>query len=512
MDMNNQEKTDYPKRGKEVVTMNRSIEYYQELVRSLAALPTEVEWAEFKVNNKDPERIAKYISALSNVVTLCDRVYGYIVWGIQDDTHEIVGTDFEYRKAKKGNMELELWLNRQINPKIGFKFYEVPFINAEGKDILITLIEIPCAEGEPTKYESIGYIRVGSNLQPLSEYPEKEAELWRKFDKTPYEKRIAYSEATDDVVVSFLDYPGYYRKIGIPIPENRDKVLKDLKDEKFIHKNDGGSWDITNYGALMIASDLKTFENLEKRSVRVIRYPDKSRINGIGEKIFYSGYVISFEEIIQYILTVILQEEIMENGIRRQKYSFPETAIRELLANVMVHQSLEQRGTSPMVEIFSDRIEFSNAGSPLVAIERIVDTVPLSRNENMAGFMHRCGICEERGSGFDKVIAATRANSLIAPRIENQGNQFTKVTLYSKIDFDMTTKEDRVRTCYMIACLAYVTSEAVANTDIRIAFGLDGKDKVKASRIIRDTVEAKLIKPVDPTTAPRYMKYVPYWA
>lgn len=492
--------------------MNRSTEYYQELVKSLAKLPIEVEWAEFKVNNKEPERIARYISALSNVVTLCDRAYGYIVWGIRDDTHEIVGTDFEYRKAKKGNMELELWLNRQINPKIEFKFYEVPFTDAAGNHIHVTLIEIPCAEGEPTKYESVGYIRVGSNLQTLSKYPEKEAELWRKFDKTPYEKHIAYSEVSEDDVVVLLDYPGYYRKIGAPIPENREKVLKDLKDENFIHKNDGGSWDITNYGALMIASDLKAFESLGKRSVRVIRYSDKSRIGGIGEKIFYSGYAISFEEIIQYILTVIPQEEIMENGIRRQKYGFPETAIRELLANVMVHQSLEQRGTSPMVEIFSDRIEFSNAGAPLVAIERIVDTVPLSRNENMAGFMHRCGICEERGSGFDKVIAATRADSLIAPKIENQGNQFTKVTLYSKIDFDMTTKQDRVRTCYMIACLAYVTSEAVTNTDIRSAFGLDEKDKVKASRIIRDTIGAKLIKPVDPATAPRYMKYIPYWA
>lgn len=165
-----------------------------------------------------------------------------------------------------------------------------------------------------------------------------------------------------------------------------------------------------------------------------------------------------------------------------------------------------------MVEIFSDRIEFSTAGAPLVAIERIVDTVPLSRNESVAGFMHRCGICEERGSGFDKVIAATRAESLLAPKVENQNNQFTKVTLYSKIDFDITAKEDRVRTCYMIACLAFVTSDAVTNSDIRSAFGLDEKEKVKASRIIRDTLEAKLIKPVDPSTAPRYMKYVPYWA
>ena len=492
--------------------MYRSIEYYQDLVRSLAALPTEVEWSEFKVNNKDPERIAKYISAISNVATLYDRPYGYIVWGIHDDTHEIVGTDFEYRKTKKGNTELELWLNKQIHPKIEFKFYEVPFRNKDNKDIHVTLVEIPCAEGEPTKFESLAYIRVGSNLQTLSGYPEKEAELWRKFDKTPFEKRIAYSEVSADDVTELLDYPGYYRKIGVPIPDNRNKVIQDLKDEKFIYPNDGGSWDISNYGALMIAADLKAFENLAKRSVRMIRYHGTSRIEGIGEMVFSNGYAISFENIVQHILTAIPQEEFIENGIRRHKFIFPETAIRELLANMMVHQSLEQRGTSPMVEIFSDRIEFSNPGSPLVAIERIVDTVPISRNENMAGFMHRCGICEERGSGFDKVIAATRAASLLAPKIESQNNLFTKVTLYSKISFDMTTKEDRIRTCYMITCLASINSGAVTNTDIRDAFGLSENEKVKASRIIHDTLAANLIKPLDSNTAPRYMKYIPYWA
>ena len=161
--------------------------------------------------------------------------------GDKDDTHEIVGTEFKYRKTKKGNMELELWLNRQVNPKIEFKFHEIPFKNSAGKSIHVTLIEIPCAEGEPTKYESVGYVRVASNLQPLAEYPEKEAALWRKFDKTPYEKRMAFFEATDECVVTLLDYPGYYRKIGAPIPSNREKVLMDLRNEKFIHKNDGGT-------------------------------------------------------------------------------------------------------------------------------------------------------------------------------------------------------------------------------------------------------------------------------
>ena len=147
--------------------------------------------------------------------------------------------------------------------------------------------------------------------------------------KKPYEKRFAFLEVSDDEVVTLLDYPGYYRKIDLPIPTNRDKVLKDLEDEKFIYKNDGGSWDITNYGALMIATDFKKFDDLIKRSVRVIRYPDKSRLNGTGERVFSVGYAVSFDDIVSYILSVIPQEENIEGSIRKHRYAFPEMAIRE---------------------------------------------------------------------------------------------------------------------------------------------------------------------------------------
>ena len=125
--------------------------------------------------------------------------------------------------------------------------------------------------------------------------------------------------------------------------------------------------------------------------------------------------------------------------------------------------------------------------------------------------MHRCGICEERGSGYDKIIASTTADALIAPKIEIQSGQFTKVILFSKIPFDMTSKEDRIHTCYMLSCLAFVTSETIVNADVRKAFGLEEGDRVKASRIIRDTTEVGLIKPVDPNTAPRYMRYITFW-
>lgn len=300
--------------------------------------------------------------------------------------------------------------------------------------------------------------------------------------------------------------------MGFALPENKNKVIDDFSNEKFIRKNDHGGFSITNLGALLIAKDLRSFDELGHKLVRVIWYKENNRLETIREKVFNSGYAISYDEIVEYILTIIPQEEVIEDSIRKSVLAYPEIAIRELTANMIIHQAIDQRGTNPMIEVFKNRIEFSNVGSPLVPVERIVDTVPVSRNENLAGFMHKCGICEERGSGYDKVIDATGKRAMLAPKIEIQNDRFTKVTLYSKIPLDLTSKEDRIRTCYMQACYAYVNGEAITNNNIRNLFDIDSADKYKASRIIKESLEAGVIKPIQPNMPPRHRKYIPIWA
>ena len=260
-----------------------------------------------------------------------------------------------------------------------------------------------------------------------------------------------------------------------------------------------------------LSKDFKKFDKLSKKNVRVIWYKKNNRLETIREQVFSGGYAVDYENIINYMLTIIPQEEVIVDSIRKSFLAYPEIAIRELVANILIHQALDQTGTSPMIELFENRIEFSNLGAPLVPVDRVVDTVPISRNENIAGFMHKCGICEERGSGYDKVIDATNKNILLAPKIENQDNNFTKVTLYSKVPFELIKKEDKIRTCYMLSCLKYVSEGAISNSDVREVFGFSEKDKAKATRIIKDTLNAGLIKIVDKNTAPRYMKYIPFW-
>ena len=485
----------------------KDIEYINNLVRELISLPRETEWVEFKHNNDDPQTIGEYISALSNSAALLARPKAYMLWGIEDKTQKVIGTSFSYGAAKKGAEALEAWLARMLSPRINFRFYETEL---EGKKI--TLLEIPSAEKQPIHFAGEKYIRIGSNKKNLKEYPDKERDLWKAFDNTPYELRTAKENVSLSEIFTILDSAGYYEKMQFALPKNKNKIADDFVNETFLRKDVAGTYDVTNMGALLIAKNLDSFESLSHKAVRVIWYKDNNRLETIREKSFSKGYAIAYDEILEYILTIIPQEEVIEGSIRKTQLGYPEIAIRELLANIMIHQAIDQKGTNPMVELFRDRIEFSNAGSPLVSIERIVDTVPISRNENLAGFMHKIGICEERGSGYDKVIHATSNHSMLAPKIENQSDKFTKVTLYLKVPFDLTSKEDRIRTCYMQACFSYVNGEAINNNTIREIFGITNQYKYKASRIIKDAVDAELIKAVDENTAPRYMKYIPFWA
>lgn len=373
-------------------------------------------------------------------------------------------------------------------------------------------MEIPAAEKQPVSFAGEEFIRVGSIKQNLKAFPEKERVLWKSFESHPFELRSAAENLSEDEIINLLDYSRYYDKMNLPIPKNSSDILTDLTNEKFIIRKTSSLFDITNMGAILIAKSLKKFEKLSRKTVRIIWYKTNNRLESIREQEFETGYAFCHEEATRYIMTIIPQHEEIDGANRKSVYSYPEIAIRELLANLIIHQDFEQHGTNPMVEIFSDRIEFSNPGAPLVNINRIVDTVPVSRNENIASFMHKCGICEERGSGYDKIIQSTGEHTLIAPLIEIQDNQFTRVVLFSKMPFDTLSKSDRIRTCYLQACLAYVNFSAISNSDVRVLFGLSEKESYKASRIIKDALEEKVIRPVDNETAPRYMRYVPNWA
>lgn len=114
------------------------------LLHELRKFPSETEWVEFKRDNADPEEIGEYISALSNAAVLAGRAAGYLVWGVEDSSHQIVGTKFAPHAARVGNEQLENWLGRLLDPGLHFVFAEISV--EAGK---VVLLEVPRAPGRP---------------------------------------------------------------------------------------------------------------------------------------------------------------------------------------------------------------------------------------------------------------------------------------------------------------------------------------------------------------------------
>lgn len=193
------------------------------------------------------------------------------------------------------------------------------------------------------------------------------------------------------------------------------------------------------------------------------------------------------------------------------KSSFPLPSVREAIANSLIHQDLYITGTGPVVEIFDNRLEVTNPGTPLVDILRIIDNPPKSRNEKLASLMRRMRICEELGRGWDRMVLACEAQFLPAPRIEIF-EESTKVTLFSDMEYRNISPEDKIWSCYLHSCLLYIQGDALTNTSLRDRFGLKDSSAGSISRLIKDAVDKKMIKPLDPQTAKRYMRYVPIWA
>lgn len=256
------------------MTVDRHVEYLISLAHELLKLPKETEWVEFKHNNDNPEEIGEYISALSNSAALHGKAHAYVLWGIDNETHDIIGTDFSPGRKKIGNEELENWLLRLMNPKINFRFSEI-FENG----VKLILLEIARAFRHPVQFKGTEYIRVGSYKHKLKDFPEKERVLWRFFDDTPFENHVAAKDITSEEVIRLLDYPAYFDLLGQPLPETRDRILEALASDSMIVKSNSGRWNVLNLGAILLAKKLTDFRSLKRKAVRVVLYQGNSRVN-----------------------------------------------------------------------------------------------------------------------------------------------------------------------------------------------------------------------------------------
>ena len=475
----------------------KAIKYLED---SLYPVPTELNEIDWKSGlSPKTDKLAYHLCAFSN-----HQEGGFLVFGVNDDASLFSVTKEQTDTITKtlGNIALNN-LSQSI---------QIQHNTIEYKGHALLFVYIPEQAEKPvylrgkTIYDS--FQRSAGQTVKMSRQEVKQ--LIIESQGLLFHEQIALEQATADDILKLLDYDSYFQLTKRNLPETKTGILELLADSEFVVKQND-KWKITNLGALLFARDLTKFKELQFKTLRIILYTGKNRIEAHPELDFKEGYACGFEHFVQFIMERT-SVEVIEKVYRETKASYPERTVREFLANALIHQNLWQSGTHTMVEIFSDRLEITNPGIPLVDINRFIDTPPKSRNEKIAILMHLFDLCELRGSGVDRAIEAVERAILPAPKFY-KGDFYTKVTIYPKKTFAQMSKEDRIRACYQHCCLKYMENEKMTNQSFRERIGIKDKNYSIASRVIRETVNSKLIKGYSPENSinKKIVAYMPFW-
>jgi ATP-dependent DNA helicase RecG len=371
------------------------------LLDTLRSQPKESEWIEFKVNNSDPDEIGENISALANSASLHHKTHSYIVFGIENGTHKVVGTDFKPRQTKIGNEELENWLLRQLNPRLDFVIYEFNY-----NSLSIVLLEIEAAKTAPVKFKNIAHIRVGSYTKKLGAFLEKERKLWKH--KIDWSAQICEEATLNDLDAQAI------LKARIEFKQKNPHLANEI--------GNWGELQFLNKAKIAIGSKIThaAIILLGKSESEHFLSPAIARISWIlrdntGRDIDYEHFGIPF----------LINADRVFSKIRNLNYRYlPDNTlfpieitqydtwvIREALHNCIAHQDYDLHGKINVVET-PDELIFSNVGDFIPGtVETVIqrDAPPdIYRNAFLTHAMENLNMINTIGSGIKTMFTKQR--------------------------------------------------------------------------------------------------------
>jgi predicted HTH transcriptional regulator len=311
-------------------------------------------------------------------------------------------------------------------------------------------------------------------------------------------------------VLEKLDADAVYELSAEARPNSKEQVLRKLTQLGFLREDMEGGYDVSNLGAILIARDVSQFPSIAGKSVRVIKYAGKDKRKSEKEREGKRGYASGFKALISFISRTLPTDEQYIEGVRKLVPVYPMTALREIIANALIHQDFTVTGAGPVIEIYDDRIEVTNPGNSLIQVDRIIDE-RRSRNEKLASTMRALGICEERGGGIDKAILEIEEMSLPALQFTPSADSM-RVVIFGPRKFSQLSKTEKTWACYCHSVVRWLSHDYMSNTSLRERFRLPDDEYQAVSAVISDARKARRIVPAEENQGRRHAKYVPYWA
>lgn len=474
------------------------------LASSLTPPQAECNELDWKIElTPDKKRLSEHLCAFAN-----HAGGGCLVFGISPSAI-IAGVNME---------DIERIANQITN--LGRDGVEPPLqidhegLNENGVNVLY--VHIPESPIKPVhlrgKPETETYIRSGGTTRKASR---PEIGTMMLHSKTPrWEDLHASLLLNDQEVFDHLDIEPVFDLLTQPLPANSEERLRWMAEAAFIEQHPAGGSYITNLGAITAARRLDKFDALAYKAARVIVYEGLNKANLRSDAQGKYGYAISFANLIQYVNGVLPTSEVIEQALRRKTSLYPPLALREIIANALIHQDFTISGAGPLIEIYDDRVEISNPGRllPSKSIERIIGTQPESRNERLAKNFRRYGICEEQGSGLIKAGLQMELYGLPPIKFTQEANHF-RVSLYSPRTFAQMSLPERLNACYQHAVLRYLSSSTMTNKSLRERLKMPEKQRSMVSSLIQQAMDDHLIVPSNPhNKSKKYSEYIPAWA
>jgi len=474
------------------------------LTASLAPPRNELNELDWKAAvSPDKKRLTEHLSAFANYPG-----GGFLVYGVKNDG-VVCGVS---------ENALESSLNQLAN--LGREALEPPLaidhavIDFEHEKILIVFVAESDVKPVHLRGKSMdeAFIRSGGTTRKASR---QEIGSMMLNSRTPqWEDLRCTTLLNEDQAEVKLDVKPIFKMLNRPEPSTSIELRHWMEQEGFIECEPSAGCYITNLGAIATARQLTDFSSLSRKAVRVVVYDGLNKEIAKHEKEGGKGYAIGFQGLIAFVMAQLPHAEVIEQGLRRKQTMYPEIALREIMANALIHQDFSITGAGPLVEIFNDRVEISNPGGllPSKRLDRLIGTQPESRNEKLARAFRRYNICEERGSGLLK--AGLQIEQFGLPPIEFRANSNSfKVTLFAPKKFADMSVQERLDACYQHAVLKHFSAEAMTNTTLRNRLRMPEKQRSMVSALIQDAINKRLIKPADPeNTSRKFAEYVPFWA
>lgn len=476
-----------------------------EMLRASLAPPrTEINELDWKMElSRDKKRLTEHLSAFANYPG-----GGFLVFGV-NPSGELHGISEQPAQAAvlqlanlgRGAVDPPIVVDHTIEDYDGARLLFVYIAESEVKPVHLR-----------GKMLDQAFIRSGGTTRRASR---QEIGTMMLQSRTPrWEELHASVLLPDDELISLLNTEAVLKLVEKPPPTSSAEMLDWLSAERFISREPSGGGYVTNLGAIAAARDISRFPDISRKAVRVVLYDGMNKSKTKLEQEGMRGYAVSFQSLLRYVMSLLPQSEAIEHALRVRRTLYPEIALREIIANALIHQDFSIGGVSPLIEIFDNRIEMSNPGSllPSKRLDRIIGTQPESRNEQLARSFRRYKICEERGSGLAKAALEVERNGLPPIQFHNGPNYF-KVTLYRPRAFRAMSPGERLDACYQHAVLKHWANDAMTNQSFRERLKLPKTYTVPISGIIRQAVAKGRIRLVDPNIkSKRYSRYWPYWA